>query len=483
MVKRQIILAPQALLPSKDDPQAATIEIDLSLGTIISIKEGIIPPLQEEDVEIIKIEDDKIVLPGLIDTHVHLNQPGRTEWEGFQTGTLAAISGGVTTLIDMPLNSIPPTTTLKGLEIKRKEALKIGINSDLGFWGGIIPGNQGELVNMLNNGVKGFKCFLIDSGVEEFPHVEEEDLIKACEALKGTNALILFHAELDDSNPCIPTSTKNENSHSHSHNHSSSSSSQSSYSKFLESRPEEFELKALKLIIKFTKLYPELNFHIVHLSSSNAIPLIKKAKFSENIKNLTIETCFHYLCLSSELILNDDFKTEFKCCPPIRSELNRKRLIENLLEDSSKNEKNENIINYIVSDHSPCIPELKKGNFLESWGGISSLGLGLSLLFNEIGNKIKLGKLINFLSINQAKQVNLKNKGELKIGNQADFIIFNPNVKWTVTTESLLFKNKISPYIGKTLKGRVEKTYLAGQLVWDYEKGIDGAVLSQGRLL
>ncbi|WWC59346.1 uncharacterized protein I303_101898 [Kwoniella dejecticola CBS 10117] len=533
--RRQVILAFQALLPGEDHPRAATIEIDLESGTIISVQDGIVPPPTQEGVEVIRVEDGKVVLPGLVDTHVHLNQPGRTEWEGFQTGSLAAISGGVTTLIDMPLNSIPPTTTVEGLRVKQEEARRVGVNSDLGFWGGIIPGNQGELVGMLKEGVRGFKCFLIESGVDEFPCVDEDDLLQACEALKGTNALILFHAELDASGSCCPGSGGSEseseskitpkvNGHSHNHkldhNHaepqtqpsissaitsasasaSSSASASASYSEFLESRPESFELTALHLILKFAKLYPDLRFHIVHLSAASAIPLIRNARSSPlagglGIRNLTVETCFHYLCLSSEEIASD-FSTEYKCCPPIRDESNRQKLIRGLLDGD---------IDYVVSDHSPCVPELKKGDFLESWGGVSSLGLGLSLLYTQLGpsvihtdrskakdkdkdedkdkERISLGRLVDWLSASQAKQVNLANKGALKVGYKADWVIFDPKAEWTVTSDSLLFKNKMSPYIGKTLKGLVEKTFLGGKLVWDHTKGIDGVTFSQGELL
>ncbi|WWC87010.1 allantoinase [Kwoniella dendrophila CBS 6074] len=462
-MSKQVILAPLALLPGSNQPQPATIEVDLTSGLISSIQEGLVQP--ENDVELIHVEEGKVILPGLIDTHVHLNQPGRTEWEGFQSGTLAAISGGVTTVIDMPLNSIPPTTTLEGLRVKREEAKKVGVNCDIGFWGGIIPGNSSELVGMLKGGVKGFKCFLIESGVDEFPCVGEEDLLQACEALKDTNALILFHAELEAPHPII--------GHGHVHD-KTTISDPSEYSTFLASRPEELETSALTLILKFARLYPQLRFHIVHLSASSALPLIREARSGENgTKNLTIETCFHYLTLKSEEI--PDNATQFKCCPPIRNDENRLKLLEAVLDGT---------INYIVSDHSPCTPELKKGDFLNAWGGVSGLGLGLSLLYTEFRNKdIPLGRIVDWLSINQAKQINMDNKGLLKVGNQADWIVFDPRKRWEVAVDSLLFKNKVSPYIGKTLQGKVEKTYLGGKLVWDHATGVEESLLSQGNLL
>ncbi|OCF58893.1 allantoinase [Kwoniella mangroviensis CBS 10435] len=456
---KQILLAPLAILPGKSQPQPTTIEIDLDSGVITSIKEGLVQPTEEDkDVMVIEIEEGKVVLPGLVDTHVHLNQPGRTEWEGFQTGTLAAISGGVTTVIDMPLNSIPPTTTLEGLKVKRAEAERVGVNCDIGFWGGIIPGNADELVGMLDQGVKGFKCFLIESGVDEFPCVDEKDLLKACEALKDTNALILFHAELDST------------AHSHV---SPPSPDPKEYSTFLASRPESWEVDALSLILKLARLYPSLRFHIVHLSAASALPSIRQAR-SEGVKNLTVETCFHYLCLTAEEI--PDNATQFKCCPPIRDSSNRLELRQALIDGE---------IDYVVSDHSPCVPELKKGDFLESWGGISGLGLGLSLLWTEFqqDEKVDLGRVVDWMSAVQAKQVGLDDKGGLKVGNKADWVLFDPKEKWEVTTQSLLFKNKVSPYVGKNLRGLVEKTYLGGQLVWDHSKGVDGVAYSQGNLL
>ena len=372
--------------------------------------------------------------------HVHLNQPGRTAWEGFQTGTLAAISGGITTLIDMPLNSIPPTTTVANLHEKRKEAKRVGVHCDVGFWGGIIPGNSGELRGLLKHGVKGFKCFLIESGVDvshpwqqgvllimemqEFPCVGESDLLEACRALdvspgcvndrtdpcQGTNALILFHAELDKS----PTL---EHDHSHAH--------PEQYATFLGSRPPSLELDALSLILSIAERFPSLRFHIVHLSTAHALPIIQVAR-QNGMTNLTVETCFHYLTLSAQDIPEN--RTEYKCCPPIRDEDNRQALLQGV---------RDGIIDYVVSDHSPCTPELKKGDFLSAWGGVSSLGLGLQLLWTEFGDKAKRGlswgRLIDLLCTRQAQQVGIDGrKGGLAAGNYADFVIFAPNEETAV---------------------------------------------------
>ncbi|KAE8538281.1 allantoinase [Cryptococcus gattii VGV] len=434
----QTILAPQAILPDSLRPQPATIVFDTDSGIITSVTPGIHQGKGEADVW--KIEEEKVLLPGLIDTHVHLNQPGRTAWEGFRTGTLAAISGGVTTLIDMPLNSIPPTTTLSGLATKKASAKEVGVSCDLGFWGGIVPGNEGELRGLWDGGVKGFKCFLIESGVEEFPCVEEQDIIKACDALKGTNALIMFHAELD-----APTHT-----HTHTDATHPTSTDPSEYTTFLESRPQQWEISALQLVLHIARSYPDLRFHIVHLSASDAVPLLQSALLgngtdTEPLRNLTVETCFHYLCLQDTDIPPN--ATQFKCCPPIRDESNRLKLIDALLDGT---------IQYVVSDHSPCVPELKKGDFMSAWGGVSGLGLGLSLLWTElggVGGRVELGQIVEWMGGVQAKQVGLQGKKGFE-----------------VTPETLRFKNKVSPYIGKTLTGLVEQTYLGGKLVWDHGK-------------
>lgn len=250
----------------------------------------------------------------------------------------------------------------------------------------------------------------------------------------------------------------------------------SHYSAFLDSRPESLELDALSLILSLCRRYPKLKFHIVHLSASSALPVVRQAR-SEGVSNLTVETCFHYLTLKAEEIPEN--ATQFKCCPPIRDEKNRKLLLEAVVDGT---------IDFVVSDHSPCIPELKKGDFMSAWGGISGLGLGLQLLWTELGGKVELGRIVTWLGSTQAKQVGLLGqKGEIKVGAQADFVIFNPNAERTISQvsstsshsslesseeltlcqDSLQFKNKISPYVGKTLKGVVESTWIRGQKVWD----------------
>ncbi|KAF8692084.1 hypothetical protein AX14_002630, partial [Amanita brunnescens Koide BX004] len=338
----------RVLLPDSDALQPATIVVDLATGKILNIYHAQIAQhdLQlPEDTTWLDAQD-KVILPGLVDAHVHLNEPGRTEWEGFYTGTRAAASGGVTTVVDMPLNSIPPTTTVENLETKRVVAQGQCV-TDVAFWGGVIPHNQSHLKPLIHAGVRGFKCFLIESGVEEFPCVSESDISAAMEEIQHEDTVLLFHAELDD------------DSHSE-----GSNSDPTLYSTFLESRPQQLEMDAISLITNLQLSYPNLRCHIVHLSAASALPIIRAAK-AAGLK-LSVETCFHYLCLSSDDIPSGH--PEFKCCPPIRDTRNQ-----DILWDALK----AGVIDCVVSDHSPCIAELKhmdEGNIMTAWGGISTLG-------------------------------------------------------------------------------------------------------------
>ncbi|KAJ6625618.1 hypothetical protein B0H10DRAFT_2313271 [Mycena sp. CBHHK59/15] len=457
-----IVTGRHVLLPGCMEPRPATITIDQS-GKISAIQDAWRPHdtrLPTSD-HVTRIDaGDSIVIPGLVDisdsAHVHLNEPGRTDWEGFWTGTRAAASGGVTCVVDMPLNSIPPTCTVDNLEVKRAAA-RGQCFTDVAFWGGVIPGNQAHLTPLVNAGVRGFKCFLIESGVEEFPCVNEVDLASAMTELQNSPTVLLFHAEFDSSSGVssqpAPPST--------------------SYATFLDSRPEKLETDAISLITKLQRSYPLLRCHIVHLSAASALPLIRAAK-SSGLK-LSVETCFHYLCLSADDIPSGH--PEFKCCPPIREKMNRELLWEALQDDS---------IDCVVSDHSPCITELKKideGDIMGAWGGISTLGLGLSLLWTE-GSKrgVSLAQILQWTSVKTAEHTGLgDSKGQLKVGFDGDFVIWNPSAEFTVTKDSLQFKNKLSPYEGRTLRGRVEKTYLRGSLVYDHVTQFESAPF--GRLL
>jgi len=312
----------------------------------------------------------------------------------------------------------------------------------------VIPGNEVHLKPLVDAGVKGFKCFLIDSGVEEFPCVSEAEAQAAMETLQDLPTVLLFHAEFDSSTP-QPTQPS------------------TSYNAFLESRPQKLETDAIALITKLQRLYPSLRCHIVHLSAASALPLIRAAK-SSGFK-LTVETCFHYLCLSADDI--PSAHPEFKCCPPIREGDNRELLWEALLDGT---------IDCIVSDHSPCIAELKKmdeGDIMGAWGGISTLGLGLSLLWTE-GSKrgISLAQILEWTSMKTAEHASVDDrKGQLKVGFDGDFVIWDPNVEFTVTKEALQFKNKLSPYVGMKLRGQVKQTYVRGSLVYDHDAGFENA--------
>ncbi|KAJ7901859.1 allantoinase [Mycena olivaceomarginata] len=439
-----ILTGRKILLPGNSEPRPATITIAAPSGKITSVEDGwrTRDPASVHGRWIDALDD--VVIPGIVDAHVHLNEPGRTDWEGFWTGTRAAAAGGVTCVVDMPLNSIPPTCTVANLDLKR-QAASGQCFTDVAFWGGVIPGNQAHLKPLVDAGVKGFKCFLIDSGVEEFPCVSESDAQHAMEILQESPTVLLFHAEFDSS----PAPQSEQPS--------------TLYSTFLSSRPQKLETDAISLINKLQSQHPSLRCHIVHLSAASALPLIRAAK-SSGLK-LTVETCFHYLCLSADDIPSGH--PEFKCCPPIRETANRELLWDALLDGS---------IDCVVSDHSPCVADLKKmdeGDIMGAWGGISTLGLGLSLLWTE-GSKrgVSLAQIIDWTSKKTAEHAGLgASKGELKVGHDGDFVIWDPAAEFTVTKESLQFKNKLSPYEGLTLRGRVKQTYVRGNLVYDHSTG------------
>lgn len=394
--------------------------------------------------ELIEAAPESVVMPGLVDTHVHINEPGRTDWEGFETATRAAAAGGVTTIVDMPLNSIPATTSLEGFESKLAAA-RGKLRVDCGFWGGVVPGNTGELSRLWDAGVVGFKCFLIHSGVDEFPNVTESDLREAMPELARLGAGLIVHAEVPG--PVEAAFCQ-----------STDGGSTGSYETFLRSRPREAENEAVNLMIRLSR-ETGCRIHIVHHSSADAFPALRTAKkFGLPI---TVETCPHYLHFAAEDI--PDGATEFKCCPPIRERENRERLWEALRDGT---------IDFIVSDHSPCPPEMKlreEGDFMKAWGGISSLQLRLPIMWTEANPRgFTLEKLAECLCGAPARQVGLNHlKGSLKPGADADVVIWNPEREFKVGPSMIHHRHKLTPYAGEILRGVVEKTFLRGQMVYD----------------
>ncbi|KAH9948047.1 allantoinase [Amylocystis lapponica] len=436
---------------------AAPAAIITEAGKIVGIRTGVFHRDDFPDADWVDA-GDKHIIPGLVDAHVHLNEPGRTHWEGFWTGTRAAASGGVTTLVDMPLNSIPPTTTVPNLDAKRAAATG-QCWTDVAFWGGVIPGNQSHLKPLVGAGVKGFKCFLIESGVEEFPCVAEPDLQLAMKELEGLPTVLCFHAELENA-PSAPIEPPLD---------------PTLYSTFLASRPQQLEIDAITLITALHAQYPSLRLHIVHLSAALALPLVRAAKAVG--LPLTAETCFHYLTLTAARIPHG--RPEFKCCPPVRDAPNRDALWAALRDGT---------IDCVVSDHSPCVAALKQlesGDIMQAWGGISTLGLGLSLLWTEARERgVGLEKMVEWLCVRTAQHAGLDGqKGRLRVGYDADLVVWDPEAEFEVTRESLNFKNKLTPYEGLTLRGRVEKTFLRGRLVYDLAAGGFEGLAPVGQLL
>jgi allantoinase len=441
-----VIRGRQVVLPDSIVP--AAIEITDGAITAISSYDA-----SSTDGEVMEVGDESVIMPGLVDSHVHVNEPGRTEWEGFATATRAAAAGGVTTLVDMPLNSIPPTTTLSGLKTKLESA-RAQCNVDVGFWGGVVPGNTGELAALFAEGVVGFKCFLVHSGVDEFPNVVEQDLREALPELAQLGAVLIVHAELPGpiESAAVAAGAVDERK----------------YKTFLQTRPRLAEDAAVALMVALSREYGA-RVHIVHHSSANSLSTIAEAK-SAGV-NITAETCPHYLTFAAEEIL--DGATEFKCCPPIRERENREQLWRALGDQT---------IDMIVSDHSPCPPEMKlpqTGDFLGAWGGISSLQLRLPAVWTEAQRRgFSIADLARWLCSAPAKLVGLEHrKGSIAVGCDADFVVWNPSAQFKVEGSALQHRHKLTPYEGLTLKGVVEKTILRGQTIYG---GYDGGNLSDG---
>jgi allantoinase len=397
-------------------------------------------------------------MPGLVDAHVHVNEPGRTDWEGYTTATRAAAAGGVTTIVDMPLNSIPPTTTQAGFAEKLAAA---GGQAwvDVAFWGGVVPGNTNQLAVLLEDGVRGFKCFLIHSGVDEFPHVEESDLLKAMPELARLGSVLLVHAELPG--PIDRAGLE------------LAGADPRAYDTFLRSRPRESENEAIAQMVRLCR-ETGARVHIVHHSSSDALSTVAAAK-AEGLP-FTVETCPHYLTFAAEDI--PPGATHYKCCPPVRERENREKLWQALRDGT---------IDMVVSDHSPCTPDLKlreSGDFMEAWGGISTLQFGLPVLWTGARARgFDLVDVSRWMSAATAKLAGLDDrKGFLKEGYDADITIWHPEREFTVETAAIEFKNKVTPYDGMELFGVVEATYVRGKKVYgegEFSIGPVGKLLTE----
>jgi allantoinase len=398
-------------------------------------------PIQEIPSEI-SVEDvgNDIIMPGLVDTHVHINEPGRTDWEGFETATKAAAAGGITTLVDMPLNCIPVTTTVDALKQKLL-ATQGKLWVDCGFYGGLIPGNLQDLESLADAGVLGFKAFLSHSGIDEFPKISENHLREALPIIAKKGLPLLVHAELENG----ATTTKDH----------------FTYKSFQDSRPKSWENNAVRLLIQLCQEY-NTKIHIVHLSSAEILPEISIAQ--NDGFPISVETCPHYLHFTSDNI--DDGDTRFKCAPPIWESDNRENLWSGL---------ESGIINFITSDHSPCTADLKNletGDFAKAWGGISSIQFTLPVIWTECKQRgYSLNQIINWMSTQPTKFIGLDHKkGQIASGFDADLVCWNPDKIYTIEKDAIHHKNKLTPYEGETLYGVVNNTYLRGQKVYENDK-------------
>jgi allantoinase len=378
-----------------------------------------------------------VVMPGLVDTHVHVNEPGRTDWEGFETATRAAAAGGVTTILDMPLNSIPATTTVAALEAKRTSARKKTL-VNVEYIGGVVPGNSGELESLRDAGVRAFKCFLSPSGVEEFPSVDEKDLREAFPVLARLGLPLMVHAE----DPAFLISDGSTHS--------------LKYEDYLASRPVAAERSAIELLVKLLEWCPT-PVHVVHLSSASSLGTVRSAR-ARGLP-LTVETCPHYLTFAAEEI--PDGATEYKCAPPIRQAAEREALWDALLAGE---------IDLVVSDHSPCPPIMKEPNsdFFSAWGGIASLQLSLAAVWTGARTRgVPPERITEWMSAGPARLAQLDGrKGALAPGYDADIVIWDPDKSSTVEPVALEHRHAVTPYAGRALFGAVLATWVGGRLVY-----------------
>jgi allantoinase len=386
------------------------------------------------DVPTVTLPREVVLLPGLVDTHVHVNEPGRTDWEGFASATRAAACGGVTMLLDMPLNSSPVTTSPAALDAKLTSTVG-KLHVDTGFWGGAVPENLGRLRELWDRGVFGFKCFLLHSGIDEFPPLDRAQMLSAMAEIAGFGGLLIVHAEnaetIDAQTP--PAGPD--------------------YEGFLDSRPVAAEVRAVAQVIDGVRR-TGCRAHILHLSAADALPLIRDAK-AEGLP-ITVETCPHYLSLFAEEI--QPGATHFKCCPPIRGAGNRERLWEGLRDGT---------IDLVVSDHSPCVPELKRfdtGDFGEAWGGIASVQLGLPIMWSEARRRgMGLPDVVRWMASGPAEFAGLSDRGAIRPGARADLVVLAPDEAFVVLPERLQHRNPVTAYAERALAGVVTQVYLGGR--------------------
>lgn len=404
----------------------------------VGVQDGRIAVVADSDAPLtaateVLLADDEVLLPGIVDTHVHVNEPGRTEWEGFASATAAAAAGGVTTIVDMPLNSIPPTVDPAALEMKRARAAAAA-RVDVGFWGGAIPGNLGRLRELHDAGVFGFKAFLAPSGVDEFPHLSPAELDRALDEVASFDGLLIVHAE----DPAVLDAHPGHGG--------------TSYPAFVGSRPPEAEAAAVQRVIDGVRR-TGARAHILHVSSAAVLPLLAEAK-AEGLR-ITAETCPHYLTISEEEV--PEGGTQFKCCPPIRDAANRDLLWDALLDGT---------LDCVVTDHSPSTVELKTaggGDFDLAWGGIAGLQVGFAATWTEARRRgIPLERVVSWMAASTADLVGLAAKGRIREGADADLVVFAPDETFRVDAALLRHKNPVTAYDGRLLHGVARETYLRG---------------------
>ena len=428
-IHQLVIRAKRAVFP--DGIRPAVVVVDDERITAL-LEDGAAVEAREE----IVVPDDQVLMPGLVDSHVHVNEPGRTPWEGYESATRAGLAGGITTILDMPLNSSPPTTTVANLGAK-EEAAQGKLSVDVGFWGGAVPGNIDQMAPLWDKGVFGFKCFTAHSGIDEYGYLGYEGVKEVLAKLAELDAVLIVHAEDSRILAEAPQDITDQ------------------YATFLASRPRAAENTAIEQVLAAAR-ETGARVHILHLSSAEALPAIRAAK-QEGVK-VTVETCPHYLTFASELI--PDGATEYKCCPPLREDDNRRALWEGLKDGT---------IDHIASDHSPCTVDLKvkdTGDFGKAWGGVASVQLGLPAVWTageEFG--IELSDIARWLAANPCASFRVPGKGSIAVGNDADFAVVAPEETFVVDVEDLEHKNKISPYQGRTLRGVVKRTVLRGRTV------------------